>query len=86
LTEEEEYHQPWFVDDIKRVSKELEELKQLKTKTQTQLVEIKEKADMLVQSIKDADKRYPGWRQLDYYRKLAIVIVTLAFLLTFSQR
>jgi hypothetical protein len=25
---------------------------------------------MLVRCIKDADKMYPGWRQLDYYRKL----------------
>jgi hypothetical protein len=50
----------------------LEELKQLKTRTPEQEVQIKEKRDMLVRCIEHADKMYPDWRQLDYYRKLTL--------------
>ena len=73
LTEEEvEYYQPWIVIYIKRLVEHLEELKQLKTRTLQQLVQIKEETDMLIRTIKHADKMYPDWRQLDYYRELAL--------------
>lgn len=73
LTEEEvEYHQPWIIKDIIGLAKNLEKLEQLETRTPEQLVEIKEKKDKLVRWIKDADKMHQDWRQLDYYRKLAL--------------
>ena len=54
LTEEEvEYYQPRILKDIKRLVEQLEEIKRLKTRMPEQM---KEKADMLVWCIKDADK------------------------------